>query len=414
MDNLKKIFNSSGSIKIKGEPDERKLGRKRSRSDVGAGSSPGNFKSDKSESSEDIKSIDHFKRQNLDRDQFGYSVLSDISWWPDEILLFLEVLRISYQDFINPYMSTANTFDTSIRNAIYFMNQKKYNKIPDIEKFVKCGNFEIPDNYLNLVISEDNCYMHELEERKRSVNETKHYLLSRALDKLISLGGIYDGDLVFKKEHESAVRMYLIIYNIRNAYAVVDDTLRLLLRAALDKNKMDIQIYNFVYDLINDLDERVITHLYSGLSWSNPDLDGGPELNNKLFGKIYIFRDLLLYTLHNSLNFNHTFTFKRDITRNLDGIEALSPLRNNKYNKFFNDEVVNRIEYVYKYYLGILAEKFRKNEKLLNGTDFDSLRNESDKSNILTPRYTFKSGITQNERSSNIFIIDLSNIQWML
>jgi hypothetical protein len=347
---------------------------------------------------EDIRSIEYFKRQNLHRGNFSYDILTDIGWWPDEILTFLEILRLSYTDFINTYISSANEFDVPIRNAIYFMHQKQYNKIPDIEKFTKYGNFEIPDNYLNLVISEDNCYMHEIEERSRSINEKKHFLLSKALDRLLTIEGISSGDLILQKEHENKIRIYLSIYNLRNAYSVIDDALRNIISASLNKHKMHISIFSFIQDMINDIDDKVISHFR--------------KINDhKLFNKVYLFKDLLYYILYNSIQFNYTFTFHRDITGDLDNIDKVSPFSNDKV---FTDELISRIQYVYKYHLLMLVERYQKNKKILEITNINNLvidNSKSISSNMMTPRYIPKTFSSIGEKSEGTFIIDIKDNQ---
>src|SRR5579872_6066309 len=92
-----------------------------------------------------IYDLAYLRDKDLRRENFTYTQILKLGWWPDKILRFIETLRIGYNEFIQVYISTPDIFDVPIRNAIYFMNQKGYNKMAEIAKFLRNGNYEIPD-----------------------------------------------------------------------------------------------------------------------------------------------------------------------------------------------------------------------------------------------------------------------------
>lgn len=324
----------------------------------------------------DDKTIEHFKLQNLSREKFSYEILSEICWWPDEILIMLEILRISYTDFINSYTSNSSIFDVPIRKAVFFMHQSKYNNVAEISKYLKNGNYEIQDNYFNRVICEDNCRMYELEDHKRSANEQKHYYLARALAKLLTFSPLSEGDMVLAKEYEDLVRNYVCLYTIKNLYAVIDDTLRNVLKSAIDNVKLGISLDKFFHDIILDLDKQVCKEL--------------KHLNDdQLFTRTFMLKDLLLFAQYSTAQFNFVYNFKRDMSKDseIHTISQLTPMES------YSPETNERIQYVYKYYLSILRDQYNKESIILENPDADyetiveKTNQIINRPRVTTPRY---------------------------
>lgn len=322
-----------------------------------------------SESSLDTKSREFFRTQDLSRHKFSITILSEMNWWPDEMILMVEILFLSYNEFINTYRSNSAMFDLAIRNAIYFMNQKKYSSASEINRFVVTGDYNIPDNYLSAVIAEDNCYMREIEDRKRSIHENKHYLLMKALEILLTLAPIEDGGLTLKKEYEDLIRMYVTIYNLKNMYAIVDDTLRCVISSALQNTHIGINLYTYFKDLLEDCDNRILIHLRK-------------YYDEQLFTKVNIFRDLLLYAYHSTKQFNYVFNF----ARNAQHPEKLCP------HPIIDNDTLKRIEYVYKFYLASVASRENKARIIRNSGNFEEMVSQINSTDgatqLITPRYT--------------------------
>lgn len=342
----------------------------------------------------DERSSDYLKKFSIPRSNFSYEVLSDVSWWPDEIVTFLEVLRLAYCDFINLHITKAALFDSPIRNAIYFMNQKPYSNDEEIKRFLIGANFEICDNYLNRMISEDNCYMYELEDRNRSPNEKKHYYLSRALKKLMSFCPIVADDLMLKKEYEELVRVYTIIYDVRTMYAVIDDMLRNVVRGAIKGNILGINLNNSFRELIAEIDESLVPQL-------------GKHHDDNLFNNVHLFRDLLLVASYRTSQFNHIFNHKPDIGKE-SSKKQISYLINTELS-FFDNETIKRIEYVYNYYLNSLINRSLKNDVIKGAIDFNSMLLELKGTipDLLSPRYS-RNSTSLKDSSVNYFIIDIN------
>jgi hypothetical protein len=314
----------------------------------------------------DNKRIEYFKLQDLSRGRFSHEVLLDVCWWPDELLTLLEILRISYADFINSYTSKASIFDVAIRKAIYFMIQDKYRTNSDIAKFVNSGQFDIQDNYLNKVICEDNCRMYELEDHHRSKNEGKHYDLTKALSKLIEHPVVSEGDSVMSPVHVDLVRTYVCIYNLKNVYAVIDDVLRSVLKSALDGTTLGVNLNTFFSEIITDMDNKIILNLKQ-LS------------DDQLFNLVYRFRDILSYAQYSTSSFNQVFLRGALLD---DSIEPI------------NKQVLSRIRYVYKYYLRIINDQTQKEKIITDHVDsgYDTIVAKTDEFNsrprLITPRYS--------------------------
>jgi len=315
------------------------------------------------------KTLKYFRDQDFNRSKFNFEIVSCLNWWPDEILHFLEVLRLAYVNFINIYLYKANLFDAAIRNAIFFMNQNPYCKLPAISKFLKTGNYAINDNYWLIVSNEDNCYMSELEDRNRSPNEQKHYLLLRALEELLTQPLIKYNNMVFEKDYEHKLRIFVTIYNLKNAYAMVDDACKTTLQAAIDGISLDFSLNDLFKGMITEINNKMIFHMKKV-----NDID--------LVTTIYTFYDIIAYALYNTTQFNHVFT------PNLT--QQLNPFASEFYQKFYTSEVLNRITYVYSYYINIIKNKDYKDKLILETSDFTVLQNKNIQLPLLTPKYTIK------------------------
>lgn len=299
--------------------------------------------------------IGYFERQDLSRSQFSYETLCDVLWWPDLILIFLKINRLAYIEFIHSYTSTAETFDEPLRKVVYYMAHRNYCQIPEISTFIKLDNSIIPDHYLNKVVNEDNCYMHEIEERHRSPNENKHYLLIKALTKLMTLAPIGDESTTLDKESEKQVRIFLLIYKIKNQYAVVDDTLRKILKAALEGFKLRMMLPRYFREMITELDEAVEILLKS-------------FRDDNLYTKIYTFRDLLIYAYQQTSEFERVFL----------GVKRES----------FTEEDLRRADCIYGYYHKLLSDRQTKSSIIQEHRDFEVIRSKLEEKVIETPKYT--------------------------
>lgn len=337
----------------------------------------------------DDKSREYFRSQDLSRDNFSYSTLASICWWPDEILLFVEILSLAYNEFINIYRSNSSSFDEAIRTAIYFMNQKPYSNEPRISRFIHHGDFKIVDNYLSTVIAEDNCYMREIEDRKRSSNEHKHYLLAKALETLLTLAPIRDGDNMFKKEHEELVRMYVTIYNLKNMYAMLDDTLRTGLSMCLEDMDTGINLSVTFDELLEEFDARILVNIRE-------------HYDEQLFTRALIFRDLLLYGYHSTSQFNHIF----------DQRSLKKDNRTLFYQPLITDKATKRIEYVYKYYLSQIRAREKKTAIVSTTDKFEEMVSKINDDNIMSivsPRYIRNQGDIKEENGA-VFVTEFAPI----
>jgi hypothetical protein len=338
----------------------------------------------------DDKSREYFRTQDLSRNNFTYAILSSICWWPDEILLFVEILSLAYNEFINIYRSDSTSFDEAIRTAIYFMNQKPYSNEPQISRFIHHGDFKIVDNYLSTVIAEDNCYMRELEDRKRSSNEHKHYLLARALETLLTLTPIKDGDNVFKNNHEESVRMYATIYNLKNMYAMLDDTLRAVLSASLGNVNTGINLSTTFGDLLEEFDSKILANIHE-------------HYEGQLFTKALTFRDLLLYGYHSTCQFSHVFGSQHSTKDN----------KTLFYQPSIDAKTVERIQYVYKYYLSQIRVRETKTA-IVSATDkFEDMVSKIYDTHIMffvSPRYVQNQEDMKEGDSGAVFVTEFSAV----
>ena len=319
----------------------------------------------------DLKSREYFHSQDLSRGRFAYAPLVEGGAWPDEMLLTVDILAIAYNEFINTYRSTASVFDTPIRNAIYFMNQKTYASDTAISRFLVNGDYRIPDNYLSMVIAEDNCYMREIEDRRRSPNEHKHYLLVRALEELLKNLPISDGSNVMKSDHEHAIRSYIIVYNLKNMYAIIDDTLRTILSATISGVAIGISLHDFLRDLLVDCDTQILVHLHA-------------YHDDRLFTAVHTFRDLMLYTFERTREFRHVFVGAASGNRTPIGLLT----------RTLDISSQQRIEYVHRFYSHLVHCREIKTTIVVSEINthhnFETMLAKLDVLNIerlVTPRY---------------------------
>ena len=337
------------------------------------------------------KTLKYFKEQNFSRENYSYNMLSSINCWPDEILLYLEILRLAYLDFINFYNLNANMFDVAIKNAAYFMFQSNYSKLPNIAAYIKYGDYKIPNNYWIHVVNEDNCYMHELEDRVRSPNEHKHYLLFKALKELIELVPIKDDDNILKKEYEDLIKIFISIYHLKNAYAIVDDICRNILDACIKNNDVELSLQKIFKDIIVDINTVI-------LYYSRKSND------QHLINSIYIFQNIILHGLYTTTQFQFVFNLRRTDINN-DQTNNLTPFTSPEYNLLFKNDTISNIEYVYTYFLKILNTKNYKNKIISEINDFEIIQKEINKLNLERPSIAIKHERLISDNTNNI--IDL-------
>lgn len=329
----------------------------------------------------DEKSVDEIKydmtylrSKDLTRKNFNYDQIAKLGWWPDKILKFIEVLRIGYNEFIQVYISSPDIFDVPIRNAIFFMNQKKYNKMGNIIKFLRNGNYEISDSYLLKVLNEDNCYFGEFEIRKRSDQESKHYLLFKALTQLLKCGTISDEDFTLKQEYETLLRLYVIIYNVKNAYSMLDDLMRNLLGHFVEGTSLDIPLVFTIYGLIKDVEETTFEHIKK-------------IRDTMALTKVCILRDILLFALNELIQFNSVY-----ITTEANNLNDVVISKGVIYSDIYTLDVLDRIKQVNSYFMLRLKNIDIKSRVIIDNPDYFKMLSALQKKEIpiVSPRYTLK------------------------
>lgn len=337
------------------------------------------------------------KNENLNRSRFTVNSISAIGWWPDEILRFLEVNMLVYIGFIQSYPQNPGIFDVALRNAIIYMNQPPYCNDNIICKLIKYDNMIIKNNYWTYVMEEDNCYMYEVEDRNRSVNENKHYLLLNAVVKLLSYDNItYDG-LILKDEYIKLLYMYVTIYKIKNLHSMIDDILRKIIRSILDNNLLDIYMPDYFSGLLSH-DYKYIINMSKKSGDSN------------LINKIYIFNDILLYALYRTISISYIFnSHKSKFTPYDMSNETELNIFDNKdykqYKKYYGynpTRCLSRIIYVYNLYVNRLSTGYNtiKMTKEINNFNLLIKSSESEKINrSITPRYIFSKSAEINDNS---------------
>lgn len=309
----------------------------------------------------DTRSIEYFKTKDLSRSAVKPNILNSILWWPDEILTFLEVLRVAYLDLDGTYVSTADIFDTPIRTAIFFMNQKKYNQLPAIKKYLSSPYYGgIPDNYLMYMIRESNCYMGSVDDRTRAAGDEKYHLLAGALNTLLTKSPISDGDAVLKPEYETLLRTYSVFYSLKNMYAMTDDMLRSLLNEYVNGEAIALSLPDYFNDTLGDITVRLFVHL-------------DRIKDDKIFNKVYTFRDLISYALYSTKMFQYTYTGTSRTNKDM------TPFPNDKT---FSRAVLDRLRYVYKYFLDVVDEHNIKAQIIADKADFEGAMRELDKRKV--------------------------------
>ena len=346
------------------------------------------------------KDLESLRLRNYDRCNFNYNTLSTIGWFPDEILNFLEINRMSYIDFIQRFNNKSSIFDIAIRNAIYFMVQSPYCKDTAIKKFISHRTTDISDNYWNKVVDEDNCFMDGLEDRLRSKNESQHYYLMCALTKLLSYKFISIDGLVLKKEYIKKIKIFIAIYNLKNIHAMIDDTLRNVLQGCIQGDPIDLYLPSIFYGIYFDLDKSVLVH-----ARSTSDSD--------LINRSYLYRDIILFGIYKTVQFSFVFNSHQEFVINNDLTQCddnyLNPFKYEKYKYILSDVDIVRIECVYLSLYNKLDEKKTKDKLIMENTDFTKLL-EQDENRIVRPRSTTpKYSMKKSEFNPNFPIFYIEN-----
>ena len=333
------------------------------------------------------------KKRNYDRRKFTYDTLNYVEWWPDKIMEYIDVLRIAYVNFIQSFSNKASLFDTPLRNSIYFMSQYKYSEIKEISDFIKNHNTSICDKYLNVVIHEDNCYMDGLEDRFRMPDEKKHAALLKAVEKLLSLEPIEHNGIMMDPDYIILLRIYIVIYDLKNNYAKLDSILRNSLMLCLTNEHAGPGLsFTFLTILEGQIDNGILLQLRKCKNIK--------KHFNKIFNCTYLFRDLILYGLYKTLQFKDIFD-QNDTYRT-------TIFLNNNYKKIYTDDVIERLEIIYDRYVKKLNSRNQQNKLLLNNSDFEDLikKKQYDISEMeVTPKYSLKKSIGTSEKFP-IFTVD--------
>lgn len=403
MEHLLGFFSKSSNKSEKSNIVNNNIVRKRSYSNPHPHPSPriNNNNLDIKLSNKDLETL---RSQNYDRSNFNYETLSKIGWWPDEILKFVEINRLSYIEFIQIFNNKCSMFDIPIRNAIYFMNQIPYCNDDQIRKFIKHRTTDISDNYWNKVVDEDNCYMEGLESRNRSNNENQHYYLLCALIKLISYKNISIDNLILKPEYIKKIKIFIAIYHLKNAHSMIDDILRTILQSCINKEtNLDIYLPKIFYDMNSDIDKKILLYARS-------------TSDNDLMNRSYLFRDIILYAVYKTTQFSFVYNYYNDFINNniLSDFKDnyITPFNHSKYLSLFTLNDIKRIEYVYLNLNDKIINKQQKTKLILENIDFTKLieKNESLTSNrprILTPKYSLKNNSFKlNNSDYPIFYVD--------
>lgn len=313
------------------------LSRRRKSKNLSQGNySSRNSKSNPFEIKHNLNIIEDIKIEQLSREKFTYSLISTIGWWPDEIYTFMQILKTAYADFIGSYISDAHMFDDPLRKSIYFMTQKKYAMIPEIAAFVKSGNFQIPDEYLNHIIKDDPNNME---------TQMIHLSFVEALEKLLLMGQISEGDITLKKESEDLLRIFVAIYRLIKSCHLINDTLIVMLKAITKFVRLDINLIDLLETNLDQLEHKIFSHFKN-------------IHDKKLFNNACIYRDILLFGLSQCTLFEFVMNYAHRSDKIV--LDKLSPLNNHP---IFTVESMYRIQYAYKYYLALLLDEKLKNEK---------------------------------------------------
>lgn len=322
------------------------------------------------------------KYKNYDRKLFSYEQLADTGWWPDQILRFIEICKIMYIEFIQYFQNKASMFDAPLRNAIFFMSQKKYLKdYKEINNFIKHHLIAINDNYLISVIQEDNCYMDEYEDRTRSKNEEKHFSLLNAVIKLLTYPSIEYNGKAMKDQHRIILHIYVVIYKLKNMYAMLDDLLRHILHSFLIKECLHLYLPTIFEAYINnDIENQIMIHLRE-CNFKNKNYTKIQNEYKQIVHHVHKFKDILLYGLYQTLEFTSVFLPKDD---------GISKLEEEKYKKIYTAEVKERISSLYQTYSKNIRLQASRRQLIMEGYKFDYLlqTKETDQELLMSPRYS--------------------------
>jgi hypothetical protein len=334
--------------------------------------------SDNKEEPTDEKSSAFFKTQKLERTNFDISILSKAKWWPDEMVAFLDILKLGYIDFISKFEMTEE-FDQPIKNSIYYMVHGPYSRYEEIARFVQHNEHSIPNRYVSAMVAEDNCRMYDLEVRPRSSHEQKHYLLFNALAELMKHTPISYGKFVMDAKDESAIKRYMAVFNLRKYYAAADDVLRTVIQSIVTVSDVLLDVHLILEELLVDFEETMIPQLR--------------HTGDKLFNKILIFYDLLSYAVMRMKQCDIVFN-----GTSLQDTTSPSP----------------RLLYVYNYFKELTNSQSKKVEESSIGNIFGDMTKSVSKLNeelkMMTPRYflsdedsSHRSG--SKDGSSDIFVV---------
>ncbi len=333
------------------------------------------------------------KNKNYNRSKFTYETLKYAEWWPDKIMEYIEVLRIAYVEFIQSFSNRASLFDTPLRNSIYFMSQYKYSEIKEISNFIKKHNTNICDKYLNTVIKEDNCYMDGLEDRFRVSDEKKHEALLKAVEKLISMEPIEHNGISMDNEYIILLRIYIVIYDLKNNYAKLDSILRNSLILCLNNENTGPGLsFIFLIILDGEIDNGILIQLRK--------CENIKKHFTKIFNCTYLFRDLILYGLYKTLQFKNIF--------DIDEKYHTTIFKDEKYVELYTRGVIDRLEIIYDRYIKKLNSHKKQDKLLLSNSDFNDLikkKRYDPNSMQLTPKYSLKDK-TKSSNKFPIFTVD--------
>jgi len=322
------------------------------------------------------------KNEKLDRARFKISDIATIGWWPDEMIKFIEVIRLMYRSFIQSIPKKPDKFDIPLRNAILFMNQDPYCKNNEIKKYIFHHSTIIRENYWTKVMEEDNCLMDDYEDRFRSSKklEDKHYLLFRACTQLLQYPDISYGDVKIKDEYIKDLYVYVSLYKIKIMLPVLDEAFRKLIRGLLDNDLREIQIPELLGKIIMiDYTEILNFALKSK--------------NNDVINNVYIIHDILLYGLYRSTQVHFVFNSQKSTFNpyNMNSHTSLNIFSlYEDYKKIFDTHVINRISYVYNVYVQRLENGYKNVKLIIKTNDFNTLIQSSNgitKNRTITPRY---------------------------
>ena len=331
------------------------------------------------------KDLDTLRQCDYDRSKFNYTFLSNIGWWPDEILKYAEINRLSYVEFRQVFDNKSDMFDRSIRNAIYFMNQDPYCEDKIIKEFISGRTTDISDNYWNRVVEEDNCFMDGLEDRNRSKDENQHHKLLQSLIKLLTYKTIEADGLLLKSEYIDKIKIFIAIYNLKYQYNMIDDALRNILYASIIKEEIVLYLPLIFYMSYIELKDTIL--IYAN---STHDQD--------LMNRAYLYKDLLSYALYKTTQFGYVYNKYDDFVtfNNLPDFHEnyITPFGHSKFINMFTNDDIKRIEYVYLNYHNKLMNKQQKDKLIIQNIDFTKLleKNEdiASRPRILTPKYSTK------------------------